>query len=102
MLASSLLLIGFGTGLVFIPIFDFMLGTATTKEVGTGSGMLNAFQQFAGAIGVAALGTVFFARVGSGRTADLDCHRAVHDHFHSGLAPTEARPASSRLITKER
>ena len=54
-LAPSLLLIGFGTGLVFVPIFDFILGAATTEEVGTGSGMLNAVQQFAGAIGVAAL-----------------------------------------------
>jgi EmrB/QacA subfamily drug resistance transporter len=71
-LAPSLLLIGFGTGLVFVPIFDFVLGDATTDEVGTGSGMLNAVQQFSGAIGVAALGTVFFARVGHGATAAFD------------------------------
>jgi hypothetical protein len=49
---------------VFVPLFDFILGDATTEEVGTGAGMLNAVQQFAGAIGVAALGTIFFARVG--------------------------------------
>jgi len=71
-LAPSLLLIGFGTGLVFVPIFDFILGNATTEEVGTGSGMLNAVQQFSGAIGVAALGTVFFARVNHGGTAAFD------------------------------
>ena len=71
-LAPSLLLIGFGTGLVFVPIFDFILGGATPEEVGTGSGMLNAVQQFAGAIGVAALGTVFFARVGHGAIASFD------------------------------
>jgi EmrB/QacA subfamily drug resistance transporter len=64
-LAPSLVLVGFGTGLVFVPIFDFILGGATAEEVGTGSGMLNAVQQFSGAIGVAALGTVFFARVGA-------------------------------------
>jgi hypothetical protein len=63
MLAPSLLLTGFGTGLVFVPIFDFILGAATTEEGGTGSGMLNAVQQF---------------------------------------APADARPASRRLITKER
>jgi hypothetical protein len=34
--------------------------------------MLNAVQQFAGAIGVAALGTVFFARVGHGAAAAFD------------------------------
>jgi EmrB/QacA subfamily drug resistance transporter len=71
-LAPSLLLIGFGTGLVFVPIFDFILGNATTEEVGTGSGMLNAVQQFSGAIGVAALGTVFFARAGHGGTTAFD------------------------------
>jgi EmrB/QacA subfamily drug resistance transporter len=71
-LAPSLLLIGFGSGLVFVPIFDFILGNATTDEVGTGSGMLNAVQQFSGAIGVAALGTVFFARVGQGGPAAFD------------------------------
>ena len=109
-LAPSLLLIGFGTGLVFVPIFDFILGNATTEEVGTGSGMFNAVQQSSGAIGVAALGTVFFARVDPAETQTLttpdarnrDCRRAVHGHFHSGVAPTEARPASRRLIAKER
>jgi len=71
-LAPSLLLIGFGTGLVFVPIFDFVLGGATTEEVGSGAGMLNAVQQFSGALGVAALGTLFFARVNHGGAAAFD------------------------------
>lgn len=65
-LAPSLFLTGFGAGLMFVPIFDFILGDATAEEVGTGAGMLNAVQQFAGAIGVAALGSLFFARAGHG------------------------------------
>ncbi len=72
MLVPSLLWIGFGTGLVFVPIFDFILGAATTEEVGTGSGMFNAVQESTDAIGVAALGTVFFARVGPGGNADFN------------------------------
>jgi EmrB/QacA subfamily drug resistance transporter len=67
-LAPGLAIVGLGTGLVFVPIFDFVLGDATVEEVGTGSGMLNAAQQFSTAIGVAALGTTFFARVGHGGT----------------------------------
>ncbi|MBO4255513.1 MFS transporter [Streptomyces griseorubiginosus] len=63
-LAPALLLTGLGSGLVFVPLVDFIIGDATAEEVGTGAGLLNAVQQFAGAIGVAALGTVFFARVG--------------------------------------
>lgn len=63
-LAPALLVTGIGAGLLFIPLFDLILGDATPEEVGTGAGVLNAAQQFASAIGVAALGTVFFARVG--------------------------------------
>ncbi|MFI6599206.1 MFS transporter [Nonomuraea sp. NPDC050536] len=63
-LAPALLITGFGSGLVFIPIFDYVLGDATTDEVGTGSGMLNAVQQFANATGAATLGTAFFAQAG--------------------------------------
>ncbi|MGV9295326.1 MFS transporter [Amycolatopsis sp. NPDC003676] len=63
-LAPALFITGAGSGLLFIPLFDFILGDATPEEVGSGSGMLNAAQQFAGAVGVAALGTVFFARGG--------------------------------------
>lgn len=63
-LAPALLLTGFGSGLVFVPLVGFILGDAAAEEVGTGAGLLNAIQQFAGAIGVAALGTVFFARAG--------------------------------------
>ncbi len=62
--APALFVTGFGSGLLYMPLFDFILGDATKAEVGTGAGVLNAAQQFAGAIGVAALGTVFFARVG--------------------------------------
>ena len=63
-LSPALFGTGFGSGLVFVPVIDFVLGDASTEEVGTGAGMVNAVQQFAGAIGVAALGTMFFARVG--------------------------------------
>jgi EmrB/QacA subfamily drug resistance transporter len=65
-LTPALLAIGFGTGLVGVPIFEYVLGDSTTAEVGTGSGMLNAVQQFASAIGFAALGTVFFAQANHG------------------------------------
>ena len=61
--APALLLSGFGSGLVFVPLFGYILGDVSEAEVGTGSGLLNAVQQFSGAIGVAALGTLFFSRV---------------------------------------
>ena len=64
--APALLVSGFGSGLVFVPLFGYILGDVSEAEVGTGSGLLNAVQQFSGALGVAALGTVFFERIASG------------------------------------
>lgn len=61
-MAPALLVSGFGSGLVFVPLFGYILGDVSEAEAGTGSGLLNAVQQFSGAIGVAALGTVFFQR----------------------------------------
>ena len=54
------LVAGIGSGLIFAPLFDVILADLGDDEVGTGSGLLNAAQQFAGALGVAILGTVFF------------------------------------------
>jgi EmrB/QacA subfamily drug resistance transporter len=59
-LAPALMLSGFGTGLIFAPLFDLILAGLGDKEVGTGSGVLNAVQQFCGALGVAVLGTLLF------------------------------------------
>ncbi|SDI85669.1 drug resistance transporter, EmrB/QacA subfamily [Frankineae bacterium MT45] len=55
---------GIGTGMIVAPLFDFILAAVTDEETGSASGVLNAVQQLAGAIGVAVLGTIFFSRVG--------------------------------------
>ncbi len=60
-LAGPLLLWGVGMGLVVAPLFDFVLADLDGESVGSGSGVLNALQQLGTAIGVAVLGTVFFA-----------------------------------------
>jgi EmrB/QacA subfamily drug resistance transporter len=57
------LIAGIGCGLIFAPLFDLILADLGDAEVGTGSGLLNAVQQFCGAIGVAAIGTLFFELV---------------------------------------
>lgn len=59
-LALPFLVAGFGSGLIFAPLFDIVLADLGDSEVGSGSGLLNAVQQFAGALGVAVLGTIFF------------------------------------------
>jgi MFS family permease len=59
-LAPSFAVMGLGMGLIFAPLFDIILAALGDREVGTGSGLLNAVQQFCGALGVAVLGSSFF------------------------------------------
>jgi hypothetical protein len=60
-LIGAQLLLGAGIGMLISPLFDFILASVRDHEVGSASGVLNAAQQLASAIGVAAIGTVFFA-----------------------------------------
>jgi EmrB/QacA subfamily drug resistance transporter len=65
-LAPGLFIIGLGAGFSFGQLFDFILAGVAMDEVGSASGVLNAVQQLASALGVAVLGTVFFSRFGIG------------------------------------
>ncbi len=59
-LAPGFFITGLGSGAIFAPLFDIILAALDDQEIGTGSGVLNAVQQFCGALGVAVLGTIFF------------------------------------------
>ncbi len=63
-LIGAQLVLGAGIGMLISPLFDFILAAVSDHEVGSASGVLNAMQQLAGAIGVAAIGTVFFSTLG--------------------------------------
>ncbi len=54
------LVVGVGIGMIVSPLFNFILASVTDNEVGSASGVVNAVQQLAGAVGVAAIGTLFF------------------------------------------
>ncbi len=60
-LVGPLLVVGIGMGLFVVPSFDTIVAAVTDAELGSAAGALNAIQQLGGAIGVAVLGTVFFA-----------------------------------------
>jgi MFS family permease len=60
-LAPGLFLIGLGAGASLGQLFDFILAGVTMNEVGSASGVLEAVQQLSSAVGVAALGTIFFS-----------------------------------------
>lgn len=59
----GLLITGAGMGLVMAPIFSVVLTDVDHKHAGSASGILNAVQQLGGAIGIAAIGLVFFGQL---------------------------------------
>lgn len=59
-LAPALAVSGTGMGMIFAPFFGIVLSAVQDHQVGSASGVLNAVEQLSGAVGVAALGTVFF------------------------------------------
>jgi EmrB/QacA subfamily drug resistance transporter len=62
-LAPGFFVTGLGSGAIFAPLFDIILAGLGDQEIGSGSGVLNAVQQYCGALGVAVLGSVFFELV---------------------------------------
>ncbi|MBB5873241.1 EmrB/QacA subfamily drug resistance transporter [Allocatelliglobosispora scoriae] len=62
-LAPGLAVFGIGMGLVMAPFFDIILAGVEEGESGSASGLLNAVQQFGGALGLAVLGTLFFDHI---------------------------------------
>ena len=65
-LAPGLLVLGLGAGFIFGQLFDIILAGVAMEHVGSASGVLNAIQQLASALGVAVLGTIFFSRLTAG------------------------------------
>ncbi|RJL22601.1 MFS transporter [Bailinhaonella thermotolerans] len=60
-MAAPMLVFGLGMGMIFVPLFDIIVGGLADREVGSASGMLSSFQQLGASLGVAVLGTVFFS-----------------------------------------
>lgn len=60
-LAPSLLLIGAGVGATIGQLFRFILASVSMNEIGSASGVMEAAQQLATALGIAVLGTVFIS-----------------------------------------
>jgi EmrB/QacA subfamily drug resistance transporter len=67
-LAPALAVTGVGGALLMGPYFEFVLASVEPHETGSAAGTLTAVQQLGGALGVALLGTIFFA-TGSGPAA---------------------------------
>jgi hypothetical protein len=74
-IAPVLFVIGVGMGCVVAPIYPFILAQVLVADAGSASGVINAVGQVGGAIGVAAVGVVFFGLIGSQATLSVDSVR---------------------------
>ena len=75
-LLGPLFISGLGLGLVIAPLFNAILSAVPTADAGAGSGALRTFQQVGSAIGVAAIGEVFFQTL---------AHQMASDPGHSAF-----------------
>ncbi len=66
---------GVGMGCVVAPIYPFILAQVLVKDAGSASGVINAVGQVGGAVGVAAVGVIFFGLLGSQATVSVDSVR---------------------------
>jgi len=62
---APLLISGVGMGMVWVPMFEIIVGDVADHEVGSASGVLQAVQQLGMSLGVAGIGTIFFGALGS-------------------------------------
>ena len=76
--AAPLAVTGFGMGMVFVPMFDVILAGVAPHELGSASGLLESIQQLAMSVGIAAVGTVLFDRLGAGHGAAAFVGAADH------------------------
>jgi EmrB/QacA subfamily drug resistance transporter len=63
-LAPGLLLLGAGMALAMAPFYAIVVASVDPSEAGSAGGLITAVQQFGSAVGVAVMGTVWFAIVG--------------------------------------
>jgi EmrB/QacA subfamily drug resistance transporter len=65
-LLPGLFVVGFGIGMVLVPVTAMALGDVDPRHAGAASGVLTTAQQVGGALGVAVIGVVFFDALGVG------------------------------------
>ncbi len=92
-LIVPLLIGGAGMGLIFVPLFDIILGEVGDHEVGSATSALQAIQQLGMALGVAAIGTLFFGLLGA--RADHTFDTTAAPRLTASLAST---PAAERVV----
>ncbi len=94
----GLLIFGFGMGMLFAAIFAVLYNDIDPKYAGAASGLQNTFQQIAGAIGVAVIGTVFFGAISGHAVASFN---SVDPQIRSELTAAHVpAPVQTVIINK--
>ncbi len=93
-LVAPLLIAGVGMGMVWVPMFEIIVGDVADHEVGSASGVLQAVQQLGMSLGVAAIGTIFFGALG----ADADRARDFLQAAQQTTLITAGLVAAAALI----
>jgi MFS family permease len=81
----AFLLIGLGAGTSFMPLIQIGMSEIPNQDAGLGSGIVNVSQQLAGAIGLAALGTIAENRSKSLLAAGHDVVNALADGYRLAM-----------------
>jgi EmrB/QacA subfamily drug resistance transporter len=81
----AFLLIGLGAGTSFMPLIQIGMSEIPNQDAGLGSGIVNVSQQLAGAIGLAALGTIAENRSKSLLALGHDVVNALADGYRLAL-----------------
>jgi predicted MFS family arabinose efflux permease len=66
----GLVISGAGLSLLLVPLFNVVLAAVPSEAAGGAGGQLSTAQQLGGALGVAVIGTVFFAKLETGSFTD--------------------------------
>jgi hypothetical protein len=77
-LVPGLAVAGAGLALLVIPLVNVVLAAVPAEAAGGASGAFSTAQQVGGAIGIAAIGTVFFGYLGKHSFADAFTHTAPY------------------------
>jgi len=97
-LAPGLFTAGLGMGLVMAPIFAIVLNDVDPHHAGSASGILNAFQQVGGAIGVAVIGLIFFGQLSHHAPQSFDL---VAPNIRTQLAAAHVPEQAQTAILQE-
>jgi MFS family permease len=73
----TVLLAGFGQGIAYPRLFNTVLGGVAPHQAGVAAGVLSSALQIGAAISVAAIGSLFFAVLGTGAGRDAYAHAFV-------------------------